>query len=190
MTKIQMRTRMSVTGRIIAGCCYGVLTLLSACGNSEQPVAAAPEAAAPTSKSTNAAAQASNPLANMVKAVPAAAGEQPVELRFEIAKAPALNELFDVNLNVLALADVSGLDLKVNASPNLTLVAGKEGSFGALKTGESVKHTLQVRAAAVGISVLDAQLVAMVNGQPVTANFAIPIALAEPPAAAAATAGK
>lgn len=190
MTNNKMRPQMSVAARINTVYCCGVLALLSACGSSEQPAAPPPEAAVPAAKPTNTETQASNPLANMVKAVPAAAGEHPVELRFEIAKPPVLGELFDVNLNVLVLADASALELQVSASPNLSIAAGKESSFDALKTGESVRHTLQIRASAAGISVLDAQLTAMVNGQPVTANFAIPIALTEAPAAAAATTAK
>ncbi len=190
MTKMQIRTQVPRAARFIAtGCCGVLLLLLSACGSSDQVVAPPPEAAVKASASASAPADSSNPLAGMVKAVPAA-GNQPVELRFDLPKQPVLGEPFDINLNVLGLADASGLELTVTAQPKVEVIAGGQGSLGALKTGESVQHTLQLRTSVAGISVIDVQLVAMVEGHPATAAFAIPVALADASGAAVATAGK
>lgn len=170
-------------------CCWGALgLLLAACGSSEQ--SPQPEAPAKVATPENKQAEAKNPLADMVKAVPVSADEKPVELRFELPKQPMLGEPFDLNLNVLGLADASGLELKVTAHPDVQVVAGGSASWGALKTGESVHHTVQLRVSAAGISVIDVQLISMVGGNPDTAAFTIPVALTTVPEAAAATADK
>lgn len=175
---------------VAAGCCGALALLLSACGSSDQAEAPPPEAAVKASQQASAPTKNSNPLANMVKAVPAATGTQPVELRYELPKPPVLGEPFDVNFNVLGLADASGLELKVTLQRNVEVIAGGEKSLGALQTGESVSHTLQLRATATGISVIDVQLVATVAGTPGTAAFAIPVALPAESDAATATAAK
>jgi hypothetical protein len=164
--------------------------LLSACGSSEQGETPQPAAAVQASKPVPTKPESSNSLANMVKAVPTTPGENRLELRFVLPKQPVLGEPFDLNLNVLGLADASGLELKVTPNSKLELVTGGEATFGALKAGESVGHTLQLRASAAGISVIDVRLIATVGGNPGTADFTIPVALVDNSGAAVTTAGK
>lgn len=179
MTKIHLRKLFSGGDRFLAiPACLMLGLLLSACGSSEQAQAPQPEVAAQPSKPTNTTAETSSVLANMVKAVPVAAGAHPVELRFDLPQKPSLDEPFDMTLNVLGLADASSVELQVKTGSSLEVVAGGTASMGALKTGESARHTLRLRGAAAGISVVDVQLVATVDGSPDATAFAIPVAFA------------
>lgn len=190
MSTIQTRIGALQARHFLIVCCWGALgLLLAACGSSDPAGAPQPEAAIPVSKPANTPAQTKNPLADMVKAVPVSPGEQPVELRFELPKPPVLAEPFDVNLNVLGLADASGLELKVTSHPNVEVITGAAASLGALKTGESTQRTVQLRMSDTGITVIDVQLTAIVAGNPVTAAFTIPVALPAASEAATATAG-
>jgi hypothetical protein len=191
MTKIQICKSVFRAGRFVTtGCCAVLLLLLSACGSTDQADIPPPEAVAKASTSASAPAETSNPLADMVKAVPATTGEQPVELRFDLTNLPVVDQPFDINLNVLALVDASGLELKVTPHSGTEVIAGEKASFGILKTGGSVHHTFRLRGSTTGITAIDVQLTAMVEGKPSTANFAIPVALAAAPEITVATGGK
>lgn len=129
---------------------------------------------------------AQNPLANMIKAVPVAAGEQPVELRFELAARPEVGQAVEVKLNLLGLADASDMHLTITAAPGLDVLSGAQANFTSLKVGESLSHQLSVRSKDAGIFIADVQLMATINGAMQTLNYSIPVAIVTPDAPAAA----
>lgn len=192
MRTIQMKATQFSRLMIDMGCLCILGCLLTACGSGSEPAgnSTAGTPAAPAVKPAGTAADAKNPLASMVKAVATDTKEQPFELRFEVATRPAMGEPFDVKLNLLSLADATGLELKLEGHPNMEIITGAQASFASLKTGASATHTVRLRSSGAGIVVADVQLTATVGGTPRTVNYAIPVAIAAAQPATAGTVGK
>jgi hypothetical protein len=170
---------------------FGLLTLcccvLSGCDRNAEPQTpvVTPKQVTKSSVSTAAA----DPLAGMVKAVSADTHQQPIELRFELAGRPETGQAIDIKLNLLAIEDATEVKLAIAADPKLSIIAGGDATFTAIKAGESVSHTVTLRGSNTGIFVLDAKLTVTANGSPRTMNYAIPMAFV-PAAEAAAAATK
>lgn len=149
-----------------------IAVLLAGCSGSDPQ----PQATQPSSKPKAAASQASS-ATTRVKAVATGPGAAPVELQFELAARPQLNEPVEVNLYLQGINDATMLELTVKPEGKLAVTTGAQASFASIKVGELLTHSFSLRSASTGIQVADVQLLATLDGQPKTFNFAIPIAI-------------
>jgi hypothetical protein len=116
-----------------------------------------------------------DPFSNMATAVYLTKAEQPVDMRFEFTTTPKAAQPIQIKLNLLALMDITELQLKLSSPDELAISTDAQANYAALKQGESWAPTLELTSKSNGLYLLNVELQAMAASGEHTFKYVIPI---------------
>jgi hypothetical protein len=162
-----------VAGTALAGVALAFMLVLAGCNSHTEPAAAQPAAKKPAAP-RKASSRTGD---DMVAAVSAAHGQSGiVELKFALAKRPAVGEPVDIDLALTPTVGLERLFARFQASEGLQVVSGGETEhFERPEKDVPVHHKLTVTARADGIYYITAVVLADSATDSIARTFSIPL---------------
>lgn len=185
-----------IARRVLVVAAIGGLLGLSACqksGDSTPPAPSARPAVRKAPEPGDSTPDAAIAEANrkMVAGVPIGASTAPVEVRFDIERAPVAGSPFDVSVAVLPEAPAPVLHIEVRASDGLVVVApAGPVSIEKVQAGTLERLTVKASSAKPGTRVLSVTVTLELPSGAQSRDFAFPVLVGAADAAPVAASGK